>query len=554
MEVHEDREGERDADERRSARRIIAIGGGKGGAGKSLLAANLAIYLTTLGKRVVLLDADLGGANLHTFVGVERPRVTLGDLFEKRVARVEDVVVETAVPGLGLVSGEGDPSWIANPRPAQKYRLLNQVQQLQVDYLVVDLGPGSGFNALDFFLVADVGVLVVVPEPTSVENTYRFLKSAFLRRLKRAGLERALGLVREGDHSFEGGIPAPWDLWMAARGSDPALAERLAEEIRSFRPRIVVNQVRSSADLDLGPALVSAARRRLGLSVEYLGHLDHDDAVWLAVRRRRPLLVEHPDSAVAKDVERVTRRLIAAETDRPPLNAVKSLVELSHYEALETDPAATDEEIRRAYRRVRDVYGADSMVVCGLYDRDRLAELHLRFDEAHDTLMDAERRKEYDHQLFPDGLPPRRRPHPPLDRTGPLSIAPEQRSGPVTVEEAAPVAAVDAQASATPPPVKTLPPEPEVGPSTEFTGELFRRIREARGIDLHAIAQRTKIGVGHLLAIEEERFQRLPAPVYVRGFLVEYAKCLRLDVDRVLATYLARYKAARADLDEERGG
>src|SRR4051812_11028985 len=171
------------------ARHIIAVGGGKGGAGKSLLAANLAIYLTTLGKRVVLLDADLGGANLHTFVGVERPRVTLGDLFEKRVARVEDVVVETAVPGLGLVSGEGDPSWIANARPAQKFRLLNQVQKLDVDYLVVDLGPGSGFNALDFFLVADTGVLVVAPEPTSVENTYRFLKSAFLRRLKRAGIE-----------------------------------------------------------------------------------------------------------------------------------------------------------------------------------------------------------------------------------------------------------------------------------------------------------------------------------------------------------------------------
>src|SRR3990172_4757948 len=159
----------------RAARRIIAVGGGKGGAGKSLLAANVAIYLATLQKRVVLLDADLGGANLHTFVGVERPRVTLGDLFEKRVPRVEDVVVETAVAGLGLVSGEGDPNWIANPRPAQKLRLLNQVQKLDVDYLVVDLGPGSGFNAIDFFLGADVGALVGGPGPTSVANPHRFI-------------------------------------------------------------------------------------------------------------------------------------------------------------------------------------------------------------------------------------------------------------------------------------------------------------------------------------------------------------------------------------------
>src|SRR5688572_9925845 len=139
----------------RAARRIVAVGGGKGGAGKSLLAANLAIYLATLGKRVVLLDADLGGANLHTFVGVERPSVTLADLFEKRVPKVEDVVVETAIPGLGLVSGEGDPSWIANPRPVQRSRLIQQVQRLAVDYLIVDLGPGSGATALDFFLAAD---------------------------------------------------------------------------------------------------------------------------------------------------------------------------------------------------------------------------------------------------------------------------------------------------------------------------------------------------------------------------------------------------------------
>src|SRR5436305_10463695 len=91
--------------ERSTSRRIIAIGGGKGGVGKSLLAANLGIYLAQLGRRTVLVDADLGGANLHTFVGVERPRVTLGDLFNRRVSRLEDCIVETAITGLGLLYG-----------------------------------------------------------------------------------------------------------------------------------------------------------------------------------------------------------------------------------------------------------------------------------------------------------------------------------------------------------------------------------------------------------------------------------------------------------------
>src|SRR5438105_7639081 len=151
------------------ARHISAVASGKGGVGKSLLAANLGIYMAQLGKRVVLLGAELGGANLHTFVGVERPRVTLGDFFDQRVQRIEECIVETPVANLGLVSAEGDPLWAANPRPATKNRLISQIKDLDVDYLICDLPSGSGFNALDFFLVAHVGVLVVAPEPTSVE-------------------------------------------------------------------------------------------------------------------------------------------------------------------------------------------------------------------------------------------------------------------------------------------------------------------------------------------------------------------------------------------------
>src|SRR5436309_15545904 len=109
-----------DRPEEPRARHIIAVGSGKGGVGKSLLAANLGIYLAQLGKRVVLLDADLGGANLHTFVGVERPPVTLGDFFDQRVQSIQECIVETAIANLGLVSAEGDPLWAANPRPAAK--------------------------------------------------------------------------------------------------------------------------------------------------------------------------------------------------------------------------------------------------------------------------------------------------------------------------------------------------------------------------------------------------------------------------------------------------
>jgi flagellar biosynthesis protein FlhG len=499
----------------RSGRRIIAIGSGKGGVGKSLLAANLGIYLAQLGKKVVLIDADLGGANLHTFVGVERPHVTLGDFFDKRVARIEDCVLETSVKGLGLVSGEGDPLWAANPRPATKNRLVAQVREIDVDYVIVDLPPGSGFIALDFFLVAHVGLLVVVPEPTSVENTFRFIKSAFLRRLRDL---RKLELPT--DRAFEGGIPAPLDLLEQAQRIDPQQAARVLDEIQKFRPRLVVNQTRTRADLDLGMQLRSAGRRRLGLQLEYLGHLESDDAVWLAVRKRRPLVVEHPDSKVAKNVERIVRKLLGADYDRAaPPETPRRTEDQNLYEVLEIDPGASDEDIRRAYKRGREMYSTDSMVMCGLYTPERLSQVVARLEEAYDTLLDPDKRRHHDLKLFPDGVPAR-------------AAAPASGSHPAVPAP---------RADETPTAATPAPPEPQILPETEFTGDLLKRVREARGIELLEISQRTKVGLGHLRAIEEERWEAMPATVYLRGFLVEYARFLRLDVPQVTRTFLSRY-------------
>jgi len=502
-------------------RRIIAIGGGKGGVGKSLLAANLGIYLAQLGKRVVLIDADLGGANLHTFVGVERPKITLGDFFDKRVARIEDCVVDTAVKGLGLVSGEGDPLWAANPRPATKNRLINQVREIDTDYLICDLPPGSGFIALDFFLVAHIGILVVVPEPTSVENTFRFIKSAFLRRLRDIQKVDKLPV----DRTFEGGMPSPLDLYHAVKDGDPALAGRVLEEINRYRPRIVVNQTRTRADLDLGAQLKSAGRRRLGLNIDYLGHLETDDAVWGAVRKRRPLVVDHPESKVSKNVERIVRKLLAVDqSDRAqPHEPPKRTEEQTLYEVLEIDPGASDEEIRRAYKRMREMYAADSMVVCGLYTPERLDVVHARVDEAYDTLLDPEKRKLYDVKLFPEGIPTR-----PTPTTGVAAVEPT----------------TPPKADATPARVQV--PEPIIDANTEITGQLLKTLREARGIDLADVSQRSKVSVHHLRSIEDENWGAMPAPVYLRGFLVEIARFLKLDVQHVTRSYLARYTKGKA--------
>ncbi|PYQ52404.1 MAG: hypothetical protein DMF78_11375 [Acidobacteria bacterium] len=195
-------------------RQVWSIGGGKGGIGKSLLAASLGWYLARLGKRVVLVDADLGGANLHTCLGVPGPARTLGDFIQRRVARIEDVVVDTPFPRLQLISGASDVLGAANIKYQQKVRVLNRVRALDVDVVLLDLGAGTSNNILDFFLVADVSLLAVVPEPTSIENGYRFIKSALYRRLRMAAPTAAAREVIDGalDLKNSGGIRSPLEL------------------------------------------------------------------------------------------------------------------------------------------------------------------------------------------------------------------------------------------------------------------------------------------------------------------------------------------------------
>jgi flagellar biosynthesis protein FlhG len=91
-----------------------------------------------------------------------------------------------------------------------------------------------------------------------------------------------------------------------------------------------------------------------------------------------------------------------------------------------------------------------------------------------------------------------------------------------------------------------LVPEPIVDANTEITGELLKKVREARGIDLAEISQRSKVSVHHLRSSADEQWAAMPAPVYLRGFLVEIARFLRLDVQHVTRSYLARYSKGKA--------
>lgn len=489
--------------------------------GKSLIAANVGIFLATLGKRVVLVDAAFGLANLHIFAGVSRPMRCLHETFAPASVPLRDLAVTSHVPGMRLVAGVFDPPSAAEPTPEQIASLPAKLRDLPADWVVVDLGPGTSSATLELFLRADIGIIAAVPDPTSIELLHRFLRVAFLHRLRQLGLERWIA-PEEAARKLEGGAEGALDLYRRAIHEGSADLPALRAAILGFAPHLIINSVRSKSDMEMGRAVLSVARRRLGVPLQYLGHLEYDEAVWASTRRRRPVLVEHPETRIAKCFERVTRALIAA---RPPELEGEVLPSDNHYDLLEVPPTASFEDIRRANRRVRDIYGTDSVVISGLYDAASLEATHRRFDLAYTTLMDAAKRKDYDMELFPDGIPA-----PPMVELGTLP-RPEVVAARKLEDPA--IAAV-------------RPAMPELSAATEYSGPLLRQIREARGVELREIAERSKVGMAYLQALEGEVFAKLPAAVYVRGFLVEYAKVLGLEVERVKDTYLARMRSTSA--------
>jgi curved DNA-binding protein CbpA len=193
------------------------------------------------------------------------------------------------------------------------------------------------------------------------------------------------------------------------------------------------------------------------------------------------------------------------------------------YDILEVPRDASLQHIERAYRIARSTYQPASMATYSVFSDEENSELLRRVEEAYSVLSDARLRREYDARLRRESAPA----EPPRPRPRPVAPSPPVRR-PAEREWAAGTMSIELDES----------DEPSDG---IYDGPALRRVRINRGIELEEIATITKISEAYLSFIEANRYTDLPAPVYVRGFLREVARCLKLDPKRVVDTYMASF-------------
>ena len=279
--------------------RLWAVGGGKGGVGKTVVTVLIAEALARRGVNVVLVDADLGGANLHTLLGLRNPAYTLGDFMARRVESLEEVVQPTVVQNLRLISGADDILGIANPKFAQKQRLLTHIDRLKADVILLDLGAGTSTTTTDFFLYAAGKLVVMTPQVTSIQNGYSFIKASLYRHLSRAFAkhEEVLELLEAASNPTAGSaISSVADLRKALATIDPAHAETATRCLEDLDIGLVVNMTRTAKERETGQLVRAVAQRYLDISPEALGVIDFDGEVDRAINHMTSFLSQQSRS------------------------------------------------------------------------------------------------------------------------------------------------------------------------------------------------------------------------------------------------------------------
>lgn len=290
---------------------ILAVGGGKGGVGKSFISSNLGIFLANMGFRTILVDLDLGAPNLHTSIGESPPKSNYHDYISGKVDDLSSVAVATQFPKLRLISGANDHKELANITLLEQSRLMSAIYNLEADFVILDLSAGTHTSTLDFFLMAHRHLVTLTPDPTSIENAYRFMKATFFRRIKRferqLQLEETISKVMSEPEHY--GIKMPSDLLNTVLQIDPQHGRELVKIMSALNFELILNQSRGSKDVQVGQSVGAISRKYFGLPVHMLGTIDYDNAVWQCLRKRRPLLLESPNCAIYLQLLGIARDL-----------------------------------------------------------------------------------------------------------------------------------------------------------------------------------------------------------------------------------------------------
>jgi len=300
--------------------RIIPIASGKGGVGKSLVSANLAVAFAQAGKRVVLTDLDLGASNLHLVLGHHSPKMGIGTFLNNTKSNFNNVIADTDVRGLRFIPGDNEIPGTANLSIVQRKSLVKKLLALKddTDILILDLGAGTHQSILDFFLLSNQGIVVSAPAVTAVLNAYVFLKNTVFRLMyncfakgspARNYLEK---LRKDGAGHSKLYIPK---ILPEIKKIDAASHEKFIKRLNELRPRLIMNMVDEPKSADVAGKIRRSCEEYLDLKIEHMGVIYRDVIQDTALASRLPVVLYKPQAILSQAIYRIADKIIQTPED-----------------------------------------------------------------------------------------------------------------------------------------------------------------------------------------------------------------------------------------------
>ncbi len=294
---------------------IIPVASGKGGVGKTLISVNIGYALAQLGKKTIIIDLDFGGANLHTCMGYETAPDGIGNFLNQKTYPLEDYLLTTTHPNLQIIPGDAEMVGIADISAAQKKRLINHINKLQADYIILDLGAGSSNNTVDFFMLSPFGIIVAMPELTSILNAYALFKNAIFRLLY-LNLRKNPDIKGLFDKQLKRGGESAWkvqELMNKIFEIDPDLQAEASAMLDSLSPKLIINMATTPKDIEMGEKLRKISKNYLSITMEYLGFLYRDADVHKSILARSPIAVMSPENQTFQTILRMACKVVNAK-------------------------------------------------------------------------------------------------------------------------------------------------------------------------------------------------------------------------------------------------
>ena len=504
---------------------ILSFGAPTGGLGTTLLAVNLGIQLAKKGRSVLVADLALTEASCHLALGVLKPERHLGHVLQKGPTSAKDALVPTSVHNLTLLAGHPESPEVANMAYLSKQKLIADLKGMSYDYILIDAGSGTGADTLDFFLAGDYSIAVLQATAVGLEPFFRFYRAS-LHRLLMEGLNKKRYQAIAPGLNPRSPLSGLWEM-ADTREEDLGAVERAIE---SHRLCFVQTGLTGEKDQRTGGQLEALLRRSFLCPVHFLGGIDWDPQASAAHRALEPIAKAYPLCPFSLSVERLANVILKEEREPGPAEGriiPRAMSELNAYELLEIPYNATVKDIQAAYARLLEPYLETSPLTLSLYSKEERESMRDRLEDAYKLLITTGLRQRYDDDLIAKGC-----------------MNPDQRVaeyGEPTSEGPHGAAGMQGGIEDThPKPSRNI--EAVLEEIKAFDGKALRRVREARGISVAEIVSETNIRSWYIESVEAERYDALPAPIYLKGFLKQVAQYLGLDPERVIADYLPRYQ------------